>query len=492
MRSLAFALALLFPVMLIGQTVSSANPATNVSGAGQQIATVEGLPSVNPPIVNTVLNTAVTAPGSATITPSNMNGIAPGIQLIVGSGVSQEVITVSSTVSSTPPPANTPARFEATFAKTHLATDVLVARPSGLTGIDSSGNLSFDAAEQLLDNTVCRAPLSPGSPDCNLDATDTYAIIHVLAWGPPAKDSSNDVKSIKSTNWYVYRKHGNAWIGHWGQADFSGNNRLYGAGTIVFLYVELNASVDTCDPYHVRYQLTISKRVPTNIQAVQQLAQIIIPSDAAAKKPTIAAPCPAYVLTNVWGGRVIKVGYKTSDIKIDSYQVTQTAGPPPTSVSTPLSASVSLINEKKQWWDVSVAVPVKSVSDLQYTSSNDTVVPTKITKQNVFAVADLYLPPIDLAGTTYSMIPHPIIGVSMASQPLHSILVGGAVGLHFAEIYVGSDFVKQQTLSGLSSGSAATPQQLSSATSNKFKAQFVVGINLPVKAAYSALTKTKQ
>jgi hypothetical protein len=209
MRSLAFAIAV-FPVMLVGQTVSSTNPTTNVSGSGRQIATVEGLPNVDPPIVNTVLNTAVTAPGSATITPTSMDGIAPGIHLIVGSGASQEVITVSSTASSTPPPANTPTRFEATFAKTHPATDILVARPSGLTGIDSSGNLSFDAAEQLLDNTICRAPLPPGSPDCNLNATDTYAIIHVLAWGAPAKDGTNDIKSIKSTNWYVYRKHSNA------------------------------------------------------------------------------------------------------------------------------------------------------------------------------------------------------------------------------------------------------------------------------------------
>jgi hypothetical protein len=127
MRSLAFAIAVLFPVMLFGQTVSTTNPATNVSGSGQQIATVEGFPNVDPPIVSTILNTAVTVPGSATTTPTSMDGIAPGIQLIVGSGASQELITVSSTASSTPPLANTPTRFEATFAKTHPATDILPA-----------------------------------------------------------------------------------------------------------------------------------------------------------------------------------------------------------------------------------------------------------------------------------------------------------------------------------------------------------------------------
>jgi hypothetical protein len=78
----------------------------------------------------------------------------------------------------------------------------------------------------------------------------------------------------------------------------------------------------------------------------------------------------------------------------------------------------------------------------------------------------------------------------MASQPLHSILVGGAIGFNFAELFAGADFVKQQSLNGLSSGSPATPPQLSSATSNKFKAQFTVGINLPVKAAAATIKKT--
>lgn len=486
MRLLLCVLTMLFPICEFAQTVSSTSPTTNVSQAGQQIANVEGTPNVAPPVVATTLGTAVTAAGIVTITPGSMTGIAPGTELIVGSGTSEEVITVSSTS-----PSNTPAQFVAAFTKPHAATERLVGRPSDLAGIDAEGNLSFADAEQLLERTVCAAPTPAGALDCNLDASDTYAIIHVLAWGPPATDGTNDIKSIRSTNWYVYRKHGDGWIGHWKQADFSGNNRLYGAATIVFLYVELNASIDQCKPYQVRYQLTITKRVPSNIQAVQQLAQIVVPSEttAATMRATRASACPAILHTNVWGGKVIDVGYKTSDIKIDSYEITQTAATPPTMVSTPLSASLSLINEKKQWWDVSVAVPVKSVNALQYMSSNNTVVPTKIAKQNVFAVADFYLPPIDLAGTTYSMIPHPIGGVSMASQPLHSFIVGGAIGLHFAEVFVASDFVKQQSLNGLASGSSATQQQLSAATSLKYKAQFLVGINLPVKAAYTALQK---
>ena len=77
----------------------------------------------------------------------------------------------------------------------------------------------------------------------------------------------------------------------------------------------------------------------------------------------------------------------------------------------------------------------------------------------------------------------------MASQPLHSILVGGAIGLKFAEVFVAADFVKQQQLHGLSSGSPATPGELNAATRLGYKPQFTVGINIPVKAAASALKK---
>jgi hypothetical protein len=78
----------------------------------------------------------------------------------------------------------------------------------------------------------------------------------------------------------------------------------------------------------------------------------------------------------------------------------------------------------------------------------------------------------------------------MASQPLNKILVGGALGLHYAEFYAGALFVKQQSLSGLQVGSTATPQQLSSASTFNFKTQFTVGINLPVRAAIQAFKKT--
>lgn len=75
------------------------------------------------PIVSTTLGTNV-SPGSNTVTPPSMQAIYTGALLIVGSGSSQEIVTVTATTSTT---------FTATFANSHLSAEALFAAtfPSG-------------------------------------------------------------------------------------------------------------------------------------------------------------------------------------------------------------------------------------------------------------------------------------------------------------------------------------------------------------------------
>jgi hypothetical protein len=83
-------------------------------------------------VVNTTLGTAVTSPGSATVTPASMANIVapsgqyPGSILNVDTGSNFEVVFVTAVTSST---------FTATFTKTHLAT-----APIGNSG-DTGGDL---------------------------------------------------------------------------------------------------------------------------------------------------------------------------------------------------------------------------------------------------------------------------------------------------------------------------------------------------------------
>lgn len=329
-----------------------------------------------------------------------------------------------------------------------------------------------DAAAKVLAATVCAAS------DCDVSARDFYAIIHVLRWSDPK--APDNTQTVEAQNWYVY--HVGSWWntgGAWTQDKFTDAKRLYGAHHIYFLYVHLNRA-STSKRYKARYEFQITKKTAANVQDVFLLAQLL-----ATPGPAPAAPPPPQ---NLWGGRRVEIGLVPSDIQIDPRYVTDT------SVSNrgdELSKAETFNNEGNHYWDVSVAVPLKKISDLKFDSTNGTVTPSKISTTNAFGLLDVYLPPVDLAGKSYNYIPHPIAGVALTGQPLHKVLVGGAIGLHYAEFYAGALFVKQQQLTGLQTGSPATPPQVAAASHFSYKTQFNVGINLPVRAMIDALKNTK-
>lgn len=88
------------------------------------------------PVVSTTLGTAVT-PGSQTVTPGSMNAIYAGAMLIVGSGGTQEVVTVT---------AVTPTTLTAFFANAHAGTEALL----GATfPVGENNNYFFSQTEVL-------------------------------------------------------------------------------------------------------------------------------------------------------------------------------------------------------------------------------------------------------------------------------------------------------------------------------------------------------
>jgi len=180
----------------------------------------------------------------------------------------------------------------------------------------------------------------------------------------------------------------------------------------------------------------------------------------------------------------VPIAYKTSSIKID---LSYTAGG-----GSPYTASQTFTSEAKQRWDVSFALPVKKANALQFSSTANTVTASQINKTDLFAVADFYPYPVDLANTKFTFIPGFFAGVAMNSQPLHSLLFGGSVGLKLVQVYAGALLIKQQTLNGLSTGSSATPAQLASATTFEYKPSFSIGIKISVKAAAAAISGSKK
>src|SRR6202035_3075848 len=67
-----------------------------------------------------------------------------------------------------------------------------------------------------------------------------------------------------------------------------------------------------------------------------------------------------------------------------------TAGGEATKSQPPEVGNKVFNNEDLTWWDVSLMMQVKTVSDINYNATDGTVQPAKVTKQNLFAAADFF------------------------------------------------------------------------------------------------------
>jgi hypothetical protein len=320
---------------------------------------------------------------------------------------------------------------------------------------------NVDAALALLRSTICQS-------GCDLGSKNFYAIIHVLLWSSPSAEGKI---TPKAQNWYVYHS------GSWSQYMFTDAKRLYGASSVYLLFIHLN-TVPKEIPYTPRYDLQITKAIPANLQDVFLLASLV----------SGAGKAPAGNPVNAWGGRRVMIGLQPSTIQIDPrYVLTSSAS----NRGEEVAPAVTFSNEGKHYWDVSVGIPIKKISEVKFDTTNNVVTPTQTSTTNAFALLNFYYPPIDLASSTNSLnlIPHPIAGVAMAKQPLHKILVGGAIGVSYVELYAGALLVKQQKLTGLQTGNTATPSQLAAASHGAYETQFSIGINVPVRALIAASKK---
>jgi hypothetical protein len=343
------------------------------------------------------------------------------------------------------------------------------------TGISkSAGTISFDSAGAMLID-VCRDP-STTTAMGRLDR-DSYALINAIRLNDP---DTNNAQSVASNNWYVFsKKKGwyNGWPHGWTLADFDGATRLYGARHVLQVSILINEQ-HRPQP-QIDFTYTVTKATPTNVANVQALLGVVIPSAAGAKPPAPPNTDP----TSYWACSGVPIAYSDSSIKVDTKY--------PADEASAFSASTTFTSEAKQYWDVSFALPIKKASALQYSSTDNTVVPSQINKQSLFATADLYFPPTNLAGSGHSLIPHVFAGVAMNQQPLHSLLFGGAVGFNLAQVYAGVLLLKQQQLAGLAGGGTATPSQLATATTYGFTPSFSVGLKISIVSAVKSLSKSK-
>lgn len=358
---------------------------------------------------------------------------------------------------------------------------------SGVKGLDID-TASLDnplAARALISQMRSVEKSSCNGSDCLpvVDGTHpgTYVLIHLLRW----TDASTPAKPVVQTeHWYLYRDVADR---RWSQEDFTSTKRLLGITKAYVLIVHFNASKLIAAgkvSYLPAYDLTITKKTPANVAHLYALLQAYAGGASPGKAATAAAPPAApTVLDTVWCGGVLNIQYRPSDILVKS-SFTLDDGQP-----SKLADDITFDNEGLYYWDVGFAVPIRKISEIKLDTTSGTATPASVNSQNVFAILDGYVPPIDVKGSGFRAIPHPIAGVAFAKQPLSKILVGGAWGPHASEIYMGAMFVKQPELSGNSS--CSHPSGTSLTGNYHYCAQFSIGINLSVSAIASKLGAPK-
>jgi hypothetical protein len=314
-------------------------------------------------------------------------------------------------------------------------------------------------------------------PNCD---SRVYGILHIVKWGDTDKTAKK--QSIIAQNWYLYsfsRKNGT-----WQADDLSKAAHLPGVGNFYFLFVQLNvdSGLFTGGNPSQYYIVNITKKTPANLAhllALAQAAGLATTPPSTGKAPGLAPVSGAY-----WGGGYVSLKYKTSTVQIVSFNDNGTVTP------TQLGQT-SYDNEGVLYWDLSVAIPIRKISQVQIDNANGTLAPVSVNNENVFAVFDGYFPGLDPTSNVIEHWPHPLGGVSLASQPLHKFMVGGAWGPSFSEIYVAALWVKQPILPNSSSCSSVPSTTTGPATAEHFCKQLSIGLNVQISSVLSQITKKK-
>jgi hypothetical protein len=315
-----------------------------------------------------------------------------------------------------------------------------------------------------------------------------YAILHLLRWAPTDTAKTPPIQDVQAQNWYLYRF--TQTKGKWDQEDISSLAYLPGSSLVFFVYIQLQANPCLQPPPKPTYDIAVVKKTPTNIAHLFSVAQAFGASTSTGTGSSLAAGISAAKSAaickptiNYWGGGVVALKYHTSTITVTSSMDTGT-------VQLRQLSQTKYDNEGPLYWDLSFAVPIRRISQITVINAAGTLAPTTVDKTNVFAAIDGYIPPgLDPHKSVFRYIPHPLAGVAVASQPLHKILVGGAWGPSFSELYIGALFVKQPVFSNSSACSSPPATTSAQPTSYHFCTQLSIGLNLQVSSILDKITK---
>jgi len=121
-------------------------------------------------------------------------------------------------------------------------------------------------------------------------------------------------------------------------------------------------------------------------------------------------------------------------------------------------------------------VQITSYKDITYQSSSGTLVPSSITKQDVYFFLDGYVPPVLPSLASFRYIPQPFFGLPIKGEVLRHSMLGFGVGMHWLEPFGGVVFDTQNN-------------QVKGANVNKtgITYKYVFGLKISMSAVAKAL-----
>ncbi len=319
---------------------------------------------------------------------------------------------------------------------------------------------------------VVRANGQPVQEIANFPGPDDYVVIHILTW--KTLDAGKHVQGVDKQNWYVFH----ADDPDWDDAAFASNNRVFGKKKIYFLYVHFNRNSDAL--YTVRYDLKAKSKMPAYLDHFVGIGQLFGIGSAPGAGVTEAK------IQNVWGAHGFGIDYVPSDVTL-----TPQVDPKDVGSSSVQLDPKTFDNEGRYHVDFSVGVAIKQIRNISYTSSSNTLVPTSIDKNSIFAFVNYYPKPFDIKSSGLSKYPHVVAGFGIVSKPLQKAFIGAGFGPIFANFYAGVLLNTKRLPVQSGCGHTPTAAEAAGTLTNKTCPEFGFGLNVQVGSVLDALKSKK-
>jgi hypothetical protein len=314
-------------------------------------------------------------------------------------------------------------------------------------------------------------------------ALEDYCVVQVVRWKQAAGSAGAPAKYEAKDRWYLFQKltdPDNSAQAIWKLQEKQDGVRIYGSKRVAALLIHL----DALESWDIKYAVKVTERIPANIQNVLDLAGVIASKGVARD----AAPPTA----NLWGGQLLtNINDIPSDIAFKGS--IKFINPDGSNDQQPTEYAKSYINEGRYHWDVSVGLPVKSFSEVQYEASSGVVSAKKTERQNAYGLLNVFLNPkgVDLSDDAAFSTLHFVAGVPISGKPLDRPMVGLGMGFYKTpikfNIFAGPVFNRIREPRTLQAGDVATDAALQADLRTRWVTKFIFGINMPVRQFVKAL-----